>query len=98
MERAHALPKELTIYTVGEFRTELLAGETGGEEVMVMDGAGVEVVDCAGLQLLIALSNSQRARGRGLRIAGASASLRDACRILGLGDLLEVAGAQGVTA
>ena len=102
-----ALPQELTIYQVTELRAAWLqvlervaAGALAEAEAGVepdaplhVDASQVAEVDAAGVQLLLALSNSVAASGRSMRLAGASTRLIDACTTLGAGTLLAAARA-----
>ncbi len=90
-----ALPPELTIYAVGDlcaqWRAALADPSTaaGDDPVCRLDGANVEAVDAAGLQLVVALANQLAARQQSLRIERPSRLLADACTMLGLGALIE---------
>lgn len=83
------LPAELTIYTVGELRPQWLAwlaglGNTDALVEAPVDGAAVDQIDAAGVQLLMALSRSLRAVDRPLHLVNASPLLATACEALGL--------------
>ncbi|HEY8879141.1 MAG TPA: STAS domain-containing protein [Roseateles sp.] len=85
------LPAEVSIYTVAELRSQWLAlldqqGEDGG--AVELDGSAVEQFDAAGAQSLLALAHSLGARGQRLQLTHASDVLSDACRTLGLADLI----------
>jgi len=85
------LPAEVSIYTVAELRSQWLAlldrqGEEGG--AVELDGSAVEQFDAAGAQSLLALAHALGARGQRLQLTHASEPLADACRVLGLGDLI----------
>ena len=58
------------------------------ETTCLADGAAVDQVDAAGLQLLVALSNLLEREQRTLRVVRASRPLGEACEALGLGALL----------
>lgn len=76
------LPTELTIYAVGELHPAWLAwAEAGGCEV---DGAAVDQIDAAGLQMLLALGRSLQARGQPMRLTATSRVLDEGCAALGL--------------
>ncbi|MBK1713512.1 STAS domain-containing protein [Rubrivivax gelatinosus] len=88
---AAALPADLTICSVGEWaprlRSCLAAADTAaGAPPLYLDAAAVEEVDAAGVQLLLALSNSL-GRER-LRLVAPSTALMRACRALGAEHLL----------
>lgn len=89
-----ALPAELTIYTVGELRPPWLTwlgdavASSDGGETLEADGAAVDQVDTAGVQLLLSLSGALKGQGRGLRLRNPSAPLGDACAMLGVSALL----------
>ena len=81
-----ALPVELTIYTVGELHATWRSWvQAGGCRV---DGAAVDQVDAAGLQLLLALARSLHERGSALRLTASSPALDAGCAGLGLGHWL----------
>ena len=98
------LPHELTIYTAAETRTAWLAwlsGEgahTSGEAVCEVDGADVDEVDAAGLQLLVALAHSLQRQHITLHLRHPSGPLRTACHDLGLAGLLLGPADQGAAA
>lgn len=84
-----SLPEELTIYTVGELRPQWLAwlGGLGVNDAPVeakVDGAAVDQIDAAGVQLLVALSRSLSAAQRSLQFVNPSEVLIGACEALGL--------------
>jgi anti-anti-sigma regulatory factor len=64
----------------------------GGDPVVV-DGSGVERVDTAGLQLLVALARRQRQAGRRLEWKAASPELRKCGERLGLVEALGLSAA-----
>lgn len=82
------LPVELTIYTASELHPQWLAwAASRGDSAQgfaLADGASVDQVDGAGVQMLIALQCCLAARGCGLRLHAPSRPLRDACAALGL--------------
>ena len=83
------LPAELTIYTVGELRPQWLVwlaglGTTDAPLEAAVDGAAVDQIDAAGVQLLMALSRSLGAVERSLHLVNASPLLATACEALGL--------------
>lgn len=89
-----ALPAELTIYTVGELRPPWLSwlgdavAQSDGGETLEADGAAVDQVDTAGVQLLLSLSGALQGQGRALRLRNPSAPLAEACAMLGVAALL----------
>lgn len=102
-----ALPAELTIYTVGELHPQWLAwlgqctaGAGDATRPAAVQGAAVDQVDGAGLQLLLALQRSLGEHGHRLAIEAPSDVLRQGCESLGLGDWLRehAAAAAGVAA
>lgn len=105
MNHSFALPSELTIYTVGELRPQWLTwlaefGEPDADEalpvqVCAVDAAGVDQVDAAGVQLIVALSQALSRRQQVLRLINASGPLNSACEALGLGALLSAPDATG---
>lgn len=94
---ALVLPAELTIYTVGELHPQWVAwlSETAGAEGVAQVQAGaVDLVDAAGVQLLLSLQRTLAAMGRRHRITGASRSLVDGCAGLGLSGWLQAQSAE----
>jgi ABC-type transporter Mla MlaB component len=88
-----ALPRELTIYTVGELHprwlgwlAELRAADAEGP--CAVDAAAVEEADAAGVQLLLSLAHALQREQRALQLLQPSAALAAACNALGLGSLL----------
>jgi anti-anti-sigma regulatory factor len=81
------LPRELTIYTVGELRPAWLDWlHTPGNDTV--DGAAVDEADAAGLQMLLALRHALQAAERSLTLQQPSAALVAACTGLGMESLL----------
>lgn len=90
MSQALTLPSELTIHGVAELRARCLDWlVSGGGDDAAVDGAAVDEVDAAGLQLLVALRHSAAALGRRLCWVGRSTTLCNACEAMGLRDLIE---------
>lgn len=88
-----SLPKELTIYAVSDgaeqgllWLSQLDATPSDAPLQVVADG--VEEVDAAGVQLLIALSRSLAVRGRRLQLLRPTAVLQQALTCLGAAQLL----------
>lgn len=85
------LPADLTIYATGEWHGRCLAwldAATAQDADVVLDGAAVEEIDGAGLQLLVSLANALARHGRQLQLAEPSSVLTRACEALGAGFLL----------
>jgi len=88
------LPHELTIYTVCEcapqWREAMHAADAlpAEQHHIEVDASGVNEVDGAGVQLLIALHHTASHKGRALVLAQPSAALRRACDRLGAHALL----------
>ena len=59
---------------------------------MVVDGARVEEIDTAMLQLLASLWRTSRQRGIDCTWKGASGALRQTATLVGLADLLQLPG------
>lgn len=93
---AWTLPPELSIYTVAELRDQWLvqlAEAEADQAAVALNGAAVDQVDAAGVQLLIALANTLARQQRGLSLMAPSAPLINACRALGAALLLPERGA-----
>jgi len=93
-----ALPSELSIYTAAETRQRWLSwwdasgkADTG---TLHADGSAVEVVDGAGMQLLVALQHYLRRHQVDLALQRPSEPLRSACAAMGLAGLLHDGGSQ----
>jgi ABC-type transporter Mla MlaB component len=93
MTTSLALPRELTIYTVGQLHP-LWLGWLGdvraadAEGPCAVDAAAVEEADAAGVQLLLSLAHSLQREQRPLQLLQPSAALTTACQALGLGALI----------
>jgi anti-anti-sigma regulatory factor len=102
MAKTHSLPGDLTIYAVDLLRTLLQGwvatlpkGRRGvalNDVPLPVDASGVNEVDAAGVQMLLALSKSLRLRRRPLRLIDPSGRLVGACGALGVASVL-LAGA-----
>ena len=99
--RLPSLPSEVTIYNAAELRAQWLAcldalperpDDTTGLHT-TLDASRIDVVDGAGVQLLLALARSLQRRGRILRLARPTEALRVACATLGTEHLLDGAAA-----
>lgn len=100
MPKALALPAELSIYAVGELRPQLLSWADGlkPSATAKVDGAAVDVVDAAGVQLLLSLSHTLNASGKPMQLINASTPLAAACEALGLSRLLPTEAGAGARA
>jgi ABC-type transporter Mla MlaB component len=95
--RALCLPAELTIYTAGETHAAWLAwlaaeavdaAHARADAGCPVDGAAVDQVDAAGVQLLVSLANTLAGQQRAMHLVNASRPLRAACGALGADSLL----------
>ncbi len=82
------LPPELSIYTVGDLRTDWLTWLANVSDDVEIAGGEVDQVDGAGVQLLVSLHRAVRQRGLGWRLFPASASLMSACSAIGAREVL----------
>ncbi|HEX7383284.1 MAG TPA: hypothetical protein VF291_03160 [Burkholderiaceae bacterium] len=90
-EAVFRLPAQLTVAACAQLRADLLAHL--GDDVLVLDGGGVDTVGAAGLQLLAALV---RSRGPGqTRWQSLSTTLIRGARLAGLQQALALAGTAG---
>ena len=86
--RVIALPADFRLTGLAEVKAGLLqALEAPSVEI---DGAGVERVDTAALQLLLAFRRAASARGLPASWVGVSETMRDAAGVLGLTQALEL--------
>ncbi|MFM1886355.1 MAG: hypothetical protein RL026_1512 [Pseudomonadota bacterium] len=82
-ERALCLDAQCTLREGQALKAVLAeALDLGGD--VAMDGAGVQRIDTAGLQLLVAFTRALAAEGRQWRWIASSAELRDTASQLGL--------------
>lgn len=84
---ADPLAGDWTIYRAAELHAELLRRLAAGDDTL--DLGGVETIDCAGLQLLIAARRSAREAGLPLRIVRTPAAVRRFCEELAAAHVLE---------
>jgi len=99
--QALRLPKELMIYSAGETHAAWLAwlaaepgrtvdsADAHDRGLCPVNGAAVDQVDAAGVQLLVSLANTLAQQQRALRLVNATRLLREACEALGLASLLD---------
>ena len=102
MTTSLTLPSELTIYSLGQLKTQWLAAipkasrakrsGPGQSAAWPVDSSAVNEVDAAGIQLLLALSATLRAKRRTLHLVNPSRPLVAACQSLGLAALLGAPG------
>lgn len=85
------LEDALTIADVGHWHARLLAVARPGTS-LVIDASGLEQVDGAGAQLLVALFLDGERRGYDVLLRGCSPALREAAARLGLSTLLRLDG------
>ncbi len=90
-----ALPAELSIYTAAETRAAWLAWLASEDAAagqvdptIAVDASAVDVIDGAGVQLLLALARTLHERGTGLAFSAPSRVLQEGCAALGADALL----------
>lgn len=89
--RVIALPADFRLGSVADVKAELIeAFDAPGTQ---LDGAGVERVDTAALQLLVAFRREATARGQPPAWLGVSDVMREAAGVLGLAQVLELPAA-----
>jgi anti-anti-sigma regulatory factor len=90
----HALPSELTIFTVSEVAPtcltwiDALAADPRSDALM-LDANAVTEIDGAGVQLLLSLSNTLAQKQRSLCLLNPSQALSLACKSLGAQKLMD---------
>jgi ABC-type transporter Mla MlaB component len=92
MDEAHervTLGCSCTIRDAQALKTQLMDRLVGSEPCHI-DGSGVERVDTAGVQLLVAFARECRGRNRPVVWTGRSAALDEAVDVLGVASLLEI--------
>lgn len=89
---ALCLPSSLRIADVGEFRA-LCDPLVASDGPLAVDGAEVEYIDAAGLQMLVALSRTCAMQDRAFTLASPSSALRGAAQVAGVAPLLGLAAA-----
>jgi anti-anti-sigma regulatory factor len=90
----HALPSELTIFTVGEMAPTCMSwvdasAAEPASDALELQADAVAEVDGAGIQLLLSLSNTLAQRQRTLRLLNPSQALSRACQSLGAQQLMD---------
>ena len=78
----------LTIAAAAEWRARLLAALTAAGDELVLDLAGVDAFDSAGVQLLLATRRALDGRGARLSLQGVTPVVAEALAALGLDELL----------
>jgi anti-sigma B factor antagonist len=86
----------LTIFQASERKPELLHALTSAQQRIVLDLAGVDEIDTAGVQLLLLLLREVRSHGRELDIAAYSPAVLSVFDLLQLHGLFGAAGADTV--
>ena len=86
--RVIALPADFRLGSVAEVKAELI--DAFDAAAAQLDGAGVERVDTAALQLLVVFRREATARGQSPTWLGVSEVMRDAAGMLGLAQALEL--------
>lgn len=86
--RVIALPADFRLGSVADVKVVLI--EAFDAPAAQLDGAGVERVDTAALQLLVAFRREATARGITPAWLGVSEVMRDAAGVLGLAQALEL--------
>jgi phospholipid transport system transporter-binding protein len=86
--RVVALPADFRLAELAIVKSELI--EAFDAPAVQLDGAAVERVDTAALQLLVAFRREASARGQLPAWLGVSAAIRDAAGVLGLVQALEL--------
>ena len=74
---------DLTIYSAGELKTQLLK-HLNGAQVLQIDLAAVAELDCAGLQLLYLLKREANAQQKTLSLVSHSAATLEALELLNM--------------
>lgn len=86
--RVVALPADFRLAELATVKSALI--EAFDAPAVQLDGAAVERVDTAALQLLVAFRREAAARGLPPAWLGVSAAIRDAAGVLGLAQALEL--------
>ncbi|MDO4593089.1 MAG: STAS domain-containing protein [Comamonadaceae bacterium] len=96
MQQAIALPPTLTAETVAQAHLQLqhsLQAQPQGAAI-VLDAAGVQAFDSAGLALLLSCRRSAQARGQRLRVQGWTPGLQALAQVYGVLPLLDPTATQ----
>jgi anti-sigma B factor antagonist len=86
---------EMTVYTAGQIKQQLLDAITGAQTNVQLDLSGVSEFDTAGLQLLLLGQREAFACGRKLQLGGDSNIVRDVLTLCGALGLLADAPKSG---
>ncbi|MBD8527194.1 STAS domain-containing protein [Pseudomarimonas arenosa] len=84
MSQPYALPTELVVQAAAELQGELLTRLACAQGELEVDGSAIELIDGAGLQLLLAAQKEARRRGLTLRLRRPSAVLQRTLGLTGL--------------
>ena len=84
MSEALTAEADWTIAEAAARQQSLLLALESQFEDLAIDASGIESIDSAGLQLLLALRASLRQRNLGLQLLRPSEALHNACAIYGL--------------
>lgn len=88
---------ELTIAAAAAGRETLIDALCGVDGDLHLDLSALTDVDSSAIQLLLSARHSLNERGAALRIVAASAALRDALAVFGLGAMLTDPAPKGLT-
>jgi len=80
----------LDISHIGQLSDDLKGGLESSEPILFIDGEKVERVDAASLQLLAAFFKDAKSQGMALQWRKPSDALRNASRVMGLSNLLDL--------
>jgi len=79
---------EIDLSTVDELRAAVTAAAADGVDTLLLDLAGVEFIDSAGLGGLLELRSTLRSRSVNLQISADDGPVKQAMQITGLSELL----------
>ncbi len=91
---ALTLAADCTVAEADDLKAEL-ARRLAASEPVTVDVSALQRIDTAGLQLLAAFVRDRRTAGRAVQWRGRASALEAAAGLLGLNDMLELAGEVG---
>ena len=83
--------EDMTIYVI-EMLKQQISNEIEGYKVFELDLSGVEEIDSAGIQLLLALNNELKRLNKEFKISIMSASVTKLVQVYGLSERLNIIG------
>ncbi|SDC87202.1 MULTISPECIES: STAS domain-containing protein [unclassified Candidatus Frackibacter] len=85
-----SIPQELTIYNVNAFKDEVVSN-LGSKQELILDCQEVEMIDGAGVQLLLSLEKTALNEEFNVEFKNLTPSFRETVELAGINELLDFA-------